>query len=156
MNDKLLNKITQQINAELYSGYMYSAMSNRCKIMGLHGFAKYFNMQGFEEGCHAKQMIDFLVGKNIYPKLLEVNADFNFENAAIESIALQYYTHETEVTSLIASIFDEATTQKDYLTATFYDDFLKAQIEGEKEALELVNRVKAAGTNIIALDLELE
>ncbi len=54
MNTKLLEGLNLQINKELYSAYLYFAMSTYFIETNMEGFAKVINEQAKEELTHAK------------------------------------------------------------------------------------------------------
>ena len=45
INQKISDAINTQINNEMYSAYLYMAMSAQCSEMSFEGFAKWFIIQ---------------------------------------------------------------------------------------------------------------
>ena len=60
INDKIVNSINKQVNEELYSAYLYLAMSAYFEEMGLKGFSSWMKVQVQEEIAHAMKFYNFL------------------------------------------------------------------------------------------------
>ncbi len=60
MNQRVLDTINDQIKHELYSAYLYLAMSAHFEAAGLPGFAKWTRLQAEEETEHAMKFFDFV------------------------------------------------------------------------------------------------
>ena len=53
INDKMAKALNKQINAELYSAYLYNAMTAYFASMNLEGFVNWMKVQSMEELYHA-------------------------------------------------------------------------------------------------------
>ncbi|HSO10690.1 MAG TPA: ferritin, partial [Desulfoprunum sp.] len=60
ISDKLNDALNGQINAELYSSYLYLSMSAWFSARSLPGFATWMRCQAQEELFHATKMFDYL------------------------------------------------------------------------------------------------
>ena len=60
VSQKLQDAINAQINAELWSAYLYLAMSMDAAEKGLKGVANWFYVQWKEEQDHAQIFINYL------------------------------------------------------------------------------------------------
>ena len=60
MNEKIRNALNGQINAELYSSYLYLSMASYFKRMNLDGFARWMEIQALEEMTHAMKFFNFI------------------------------------------------------------------------------------------------
>ena len=61
--EKALN---DQINAELYSAYLYLSMAAALEDMGLPGFANWTRIQNEEETFHAMKIYDFIIEFRVF------------------------------------------------------------------------------------------
>ena len=61
LSEKMQDALNQQLNAELYSGYMYLSMSSYFKSISLDGFAAWMHSQAQEELIHAMKFYDFII-----------------------------------------------------------------------------------------------
>ena len=69
MNKKVEKAINEQINAELWSAYLYLSMSAHFANEGLNGFANWFRIQWQEETTHAMKFFDYLIERGGKPEL---------------------------------------------------------------------------------------
>lgn len=156
MDNKVYELINDQINKELYSGYLYLSFANYYEDEGLSGFANWYFVQAQEERDHALIMRNYLLDNDCKVVLNVIDApDKTFTNhiQPIEA-ALE---HEKYVTSLINNIYAAATDAKDYRTMKFLDWFVDEQLEEEKNATDLLTRMKLFGSDAKALyDLDQE
>ena len=60
LSNNLHQAINAQINAELWSAYLYLAMSMDAEAKGLKGVANWFHVQYLEEQDHARIFMNYL------------------------------------------------------------------------------------------------
>ena len=156
MDQKVYELINDQINKELYSGYLYLSFADYYEAEGLKGFANWYMIQAQEERDHALIFRKYLLD-NDCPVVLKAidQPDKTFDEligpleAALE--------HEKYVTSLINGIYAAADEVKDYRTMQFLKWFIDEQLEEEANASEMVSNMKLFGTDpkgLYALDRE--
>ena len=56
LNEKIAKLINEQVNKELYSGYLYLDFANYYAAEGLDGFEHWYEVQAQEERDHAMMM----------------------------------------------------------------------------------------------------
>ena len=96
----LESAINAQINAELWSAYLYLSMSTYCQDAGFPGIANWFSIQFKEEQDHAMILLNYLQsrdGRVLLAPIDAVETEWSSPLAAFEA-TLQ---HEQKVTSLI-------------------------------------------------------
>ena len=144
MNKKLLNEMNEQINKELYSGYLYLAMAAHFEAQNLGGFARWMELQAQEELEHGMKFYAFLndLGERVELKAIDKpQAEFGMP----QEIFGQVLDHEKFVTSRIHMLFDLAVNEKDYAAQVFLQWFVNEQVEEEKNASEILESLKLAG-----------
>ena len=67
LNAKIAKLINEQVNKELYSGYLYLDFANYYADEGLDGFAHWYEIQAQEERDHAMMMRRYLIDKTFRP-----------------------------------------------------------------------------------------
>lgn len=139
LSQKIVNLINEQINAELYSSYIYLDMSNFYYEKGFSGFGNWFKVQSSEEYEHALKFIDYLHLNSIRVDLKEVKKP-EFKFTTLKDPLLRQLEHEEKVTSLINNIMEEAILAKDYRTIEFLNWFIKEQSEEEETAKDLLDK----------------
>lgn len=150
LNEKVHQAINEQINAELYSAYLYQSMMAHFDAMGLSGFANWMRIQSMEETLHAYKFYDYIIerGEKVTLKTIEgPQTEWETPLAAFENV-LQ---HEQKVTSLINNIMDIALDVRDHASSSFLQWFIDEQVEEEATAEGLVQKLRLVGDNPQAL-----
>lgn len=157
MNEKVETVLNGQINAELYSSYLYLAMAAHFEEANLKGIAKWFRIQAQEELCHAMIFYNYVNdrGGRVILEAVEKPKDRWDSVLAAFQDTLE---HEKLVTSMINHIADVAAELKDHATSTFIQWFITEQVEEESTASDLVARCGLVGDSrsaLLMLDNEL-
>jgi len=156
-NNKIEGVLNQQVNAELYSAYMYLGMSAYFESLNLKGFAKWMSAQAKEEVGHGMKIFKFLSDRGNKPTLLPIKApaDKWTSPQAVFETALK---HEQSVTGMIDNLVSIAQKEKDNTTFQFLQWFVEEQVEEEAQTSEIVDKLKLAksdGSALLMLDAEL-
>ena len=64
ISKKLAKAINDQINAEMWSAYLYLSMSQDIYAKGYKGIAHWYKVQFLEEQAHAAIMINYMLGSS--------------------------------------------------------------------------------------------
>lgn len=64
LNKKVEEALNAQINAEMWSAYLYLSMAAYCHAEGQPGMAKWFEVQFQEEQDHAKILFNYINSRN--------------------------------------------------------------------------------------------
>lgn len=145
MIDKNIAKlINEQVNKELYSAYLYLHFANYFEEENLDGFANWYIIQAEEEMEHGMKMRQYLIDNEVPVKLDAIaKPDKKFKTHM--DVLEAGYEHEKYVTSLIDKIYDAAFDAREYKTMQFLDWFVKEQVEEEKNAKDLIEKMKIFG-----------
>ena len=60
LSDKMNSALNEQINAEMFSSYLYLSMSGWFEAKGLSGFASWMRTQVQEETFHSEKLFDYV------------------------------------------------------------------------------------------------
>ena len=157
INKKMEEALNEQVNAELYSAYLYLSMESYFKSLNLNGFANWMRVQTQEEMIHAMKIYDFINGRGgrVILKAIEgPPIEWDSPLAVFEAV----YAHEQKVTGLINELVNLAIKEKDHATSTFLQWFVNEQVEEESSADEVVKQLKmmeSAPGGMFMLDREL-
>ncbi|HEB50055.1 MAG TPA: ferritin [Desulfobulbus sp.] len=157
LKKKILKALNEQINAEMYSSYLYLSMESYFQSVSLGGFAAWMRAQVQEELMHAMKFYDFVNERGGRVTLNAINKperDWESPLAAFQHIL----RHEQLVTSLINDLVDLAAREKDHATGIFLQWFVTEQVEEEATVGEIVNRLELIGNDssgLFFLDAEL-
>jgi len=158
MLSKTMEKaINGQINAELYSSYMYLGMSAWFTAKGLAGFANWMRQQAQEEMFHAIKMYDFVGGRGGRVVLAAIDKPPGDWQTSIE-VFQATLAHEQKVTGLINDLVNQAMDERDHASNIFLQWFVTEQVEEEANATAILDKLKLIGKEtggLFALDQEL-
>src|SRR5574341_205789 len=150
LSEPMQAALNEQVNAELYSAYLYLSMSAYCESRNLAGFAAWMRRQSQEEVTHALKLFDYINDQN-GRVLLKAVAQPPTEFASIIEVWQQTLDHERHVSSLIHKLFDQAHRANDYATQSLLQWFVTEQVEEEKTASRILEEVKMVGASSSAL-----
>jgi ferritin len=157
LTDKMEKALNDQLNAELYSSYLYLSMGAYFESVRHPGLANWMRVQAQEELVHAMKFFDYVNGSQGRVLLREVEAppkEWDSELAAFKHV----YQHEQKVTGLIKGLVNVAAAEKDDTTNKFLQWFVKEQVEEEESASDVVSKLTLAGSDkgkLMSLDREL-
>ena len=157
MKKSINDALNKQINAEIYSAYLYLAMGAYFDGLGLDGFASWMKVQYQEEMFHAMKFYGFVYerGGSVTMEAIEKPpADFK----SVLHVFEETFKHEQHVTSLINNLYDLAVKEKDYAFQSLLNWFIDEQVEEEDSAQKIVDKIKLAGEKgpgVYMLDQEL-
>jgi len=138
---KIEEALNGQINAELYSAYLYLSMESYFESVSLPGFANWMRVQTQEELMHAMKIYDFINergGRVLLKAIDQPQSEWKSPLVAFEAV----YKHEQKVTGLINDLVNLATEEKDHATTAFLQWFVNEQVEEEKNASDIVGKLK--------------
>ena len=157
ISKKLAKAINDQINAEMWSAYLYLSMSQDIYAKGFKGIAHWYKVQFLEEQAHAAIMINYLHAQDekvILAPIAKVPTSWKTVLAAFEDTL----KHEKAVTSMINNLCDIADEDKDRAAGNFLAWFIDEQVEEEENARDLIAQCKMIDGNLggmMILDKEL-
>ncbi|MDJ0765173.1 MAG: ferritin [Myxococcota bacterium] len=141
LSKRMEKAINEQINAEIFSAYLYYAMTSYFESMTLNGFAHWLRIQALEELTHAQKFVSYLNdrGARVHLSALEgPDNEWDSPLAAFEAV----YEHEQKVTGLINKLMELAQQESDFATVNFLQWFIGEQVEEEAAADEMVQKLK--------------
>ncbi|MBK8805973.1 MAG: ferritin [Bacteroidales bacterium] len=144
MNKKVEKALNEQINAELYSSYLYLSMSAWASVKGFKGTQHWLRLQAQEELTHAMKMYDFILGRGGSVNLKQIEAAENKWEGVLELFE-SVYKHEQKVTELINDLYDLCLKEKDHATGSFLQWFINEQVEEEANVTTIIDQLKLAG-----------
>lgn len=150
LSTKMEDAITKQINAELYSAYLYLSMSSYFQSKSLAGFAQWMRMQAQEEQFHAMKFYDYVHergGRVVLTAIVQPPSEWDSPFAAFENVL----AHEQKVTGLINDLTNLAIDERDHASNIFLQWFISEQVEEEASAGEIIDKLKLIGNDTAGL-----
>jgi ferritin len=157
VSENMQAALNKQMNAELYSAYLYLAMAAYYEDSDLPGFANWMIAQAQEEMSHAMKFYDYLVQRGSRVMLDAIEKPQSQWKSAL-AVSEHVLEHEKLVTSMINNLVDIAVEEKDHATNNFLQYFVAEQVEEEESAGGVLQKVKLANessTGLLLVDSEL-
>ena len=153
----LAKALNDQVNAEMYSAYLYLSMSAYTESAGYKGAASWLYAQWKEEMAHAIHMYQYILDREAAPVLKAIEApDAKF--SGLTDIFKKVLAHEQKVTASINNIATLAMKENDHACYQFIMWYVSEQVEEESNARDIISRLAMIGDNkglILNLDTEL-
>lgn len=157
ISKKMEKALNEQVNAELFSAYLYLSMEAYFKSLNLNGFANWMRVQTQEEVVHATKIYEFInerAGRITLKAIDGPETEWDSPLAVFKAA----YEHEQKVTGLINDLVNLAIEEKDHASNTFLQWFVNEQVEEEASADQVVQQLKLmekAPGGLFLLDREL-
>jgi ferritin len=158
LSKKMEKALNEQVNAEMYSAYLYLAMSAYFEDQNLSGFANWMYVQAQEEMTHAMKIYRYIHDRGGRVLLEQIDKP-QTEWDSTEKVMEEVYSHEQKVTGMIHDLVNLAREEKDHGTDNMLQWFVGEQVEEEANADELLQQVKMIGgkpQGLLMLDRELK
>lgn len=142
--EKVNALLNVQLNAELFSSYLYLAMSAYFESQTLKGMAKWMKLQSEEEKKHSDKLYNYLIERGIkveFPAIIAPVVDGKSALSVFEAAL----AHEKKITSMIYKIAEVSAAEKDYATNNFIQWYVAEQVEEESAAQAIVDQLKLVG-----------
>ena len=158
LNKRIEEELNKQINAEIWSAYLYLSMSAYFEDKNLPGFANWMRVQYQEELTHALKIFDYVNergGRVILQPIEKVKTEWRDTVEVFE----ETLKHEQHVTGLINNLVNVAIEEKDHATNNTLQWFVSEQVEEEAAADEILQQLKmlqGKKEGIIMIDRELK
>ena len=158
MISKALTKaLNDQVNAEIYSAYLYLSMSAYAEGAGLKGAASWLYTQAQEEMAHGIHMYQYVLDRGAAPVLPAIQApEASF--AGLPDVFEKVLAHERHVTERINNIATLAMKEHDHACYHFITWYVSEQVEEEASASDILSKLALMGDNkglLLSLDNEL-
>jgi ferritin len=152
LSKKMSDRLNEQINKEMFSAYLYMAMSARSGEAGYKGVAKWLMVQYHEEMFHAMKLYGYLEDQGAAVELKALAAPA-FKETGIKELFEHVLEHEKEVTASIREIVALAREERDYATEGFIQWYVQEQVEEEKNDNEILQAIGLVGNSAQGLYL---
>lgn len=157
LSQQLHDALNAQINAEMWSGYLYLSMSVDAEAKGLKGVANWFYVQFREEQDHARILMNYILSRDAEVHLQPI-AEVRTSWASPLEMFRDTLEHEQKVTAMINNLAAIAAGDKDYASSNMLVWFIDEQVEEEETAREMIGACEAVEGNkfgLYMLDKEL-
>jgi len=146
LKESLKKALSEQVNAEYYSAYLYLTMSAYVDGLGYKGFANWLFVQAQEEMAHGTHIYEYILERGEQPSFADIKMpEANY--SGIKSVFEKVLSHEQHVTELINNIASLAMKENDHATYNFIMWYVDEQVEEEASATEVLDKINIMGEN---------
>ena len=157
LSQKLHDALNAQVNAELWSAYLYLSMALDAESKGYKGIANWFHVQFQEEQAHARIFMNYMLSRDAKVELLPIEAVPTTRETPLAMFE-KTLEHEKKVTALINNLASIANDDRDFASINRLNWFIDEQVEEEENARDMIQAVAAVIDNkygLYMLDKEL-
>ena len=157
ISDKMNAALNEQINKEMYSAFLYMAMSSHSSGIGLKGVANWYMVQYHEEMFHAMKLYEYIHSQGGKVTLLPI-AQPPAEFDSPLDMFTKTLAHEQMVTQSINQLMDLAIEERDHATRIFLQWYVTEQVEEEENDNEIIDQLRlidGSPQGLMMLDREL-
>jgi len=157
LSQKLHDALNAQINAELWSAYLYLSMSMDAEAKGMKGVANWFYIQFREEQDHARIFMNYVLSRDAEVKLAPIAEVRTSWTSPLEMFR-DTLAHEKKVTAMINDLAAIAAEDRDFASSNMLVWFIDEQVEEEENARGMIAACEAVEGNkfgLYMLDKEL-
>ncbi|MFT3676322.1 MAG: ferritin [Chitinophagaceae bacterium] len=137
--------LNKQVQMEAESSQAYLAMASWSEIQpGLEGVSNFFYKQSDEERIHMLKLVRFINergGFAVVPRLDQPTLTFT----SLKKLFEEFLKHELKVSDSINDLVHLSLTEKDYATHNFLQWYVNEQIEEERTARTLNDKLELIG-----------
>ena len=126
-NKKIETAINDQINAELWSAYLYLSMSAYCYDNGYNGVANWYQVQFKEEQDHAMILFNYVISRGGRVTLKPIEAVPTQWDSLLNSFE-ETLKHERIVTGLINDLYTWPLQESVFAPQTMFKWFIDEQV----------------------------
>ena len=142
LSERLHAALNEQINAELWSAYLYLSMSMDAENKGFKGVANWFYVQWLEEQDHARILMNYINsrdGKVVLKPIEKVQTEWS----SVLEMFQETLRHERVVTGLINNLAAIASEDRDFASSNMLTWFVNEQVEEEESARDMIFAVES-------------
>lgn len=145
LSKAIQDALNKQVQMEAESSQAYLAMASWSEIQpGLEGVSNFFYKQSDEERIHMLKLVRFINergGFAVVPPLDQPTLTFT----SLKKLFEEFLKHELKVSDSINDLVHLSLTEKDYATHNFLQWYVNEQIEEERTARTLNDKLELIG-----------
>lgn len=146
LKDSVQDALNDQLNAELFSAYIYYSMSAYYESVDLPGIAGWMRAQAQEELFHVSKFFTYITERDGRVLMKEVDGPPVEWGSPVEAM-MAAHEHEHLISERINNLVTLAKEQNDVPTENFLQWFVAEQVEEEATTWEAVRKLKMVGND---------
>jgi len=154
ISKKMQDAFNEQIQAEMYSSYLYLSMVACFHSVNMDGMAQWMHVQTKEENAHAMKFFKHIVDRGGRVELLAIDKPTSDWASPLEAFKAAY-EHELYITGRINNLVKLAAEEGDNAASIFLQWFVTEQVEEEANTFKIVlmlEKIKESANGLFMLD----
>jgi len=155
LSPKITSALNAQVEKEAYSSQLYLAMASWAEVNGYAGIAEWLYVQSDEERLHMLKILKYINergSEGIVGAIKLPPQKFKSVKHAFDDVL----KHEQFISKSINEIVYLCGAEKDFTTQNFLQWFVNEQIEEEKNARAIIDKLKLVGeSNLYLFDRDI-
>lgn len=145
LSKSLQGALNRQVQMEAQSSQAYLAMASWAEIQpGLEGVTEFFYNQSEEERVHMLKLIRYINERGGYAVVSELKQPM-VTFPSLKKLFDEFLNHELQVSNSINDLVDMALQEKDFATHNFLQWYVSEQLEEERTARTLNDKLELIG-----------
>lgn len=150
ISKKIQDAFNEQIQAEMFSSYLYLSMAAYFHSINMDGMAKWMHVQTKEENSHAMKFFEHIVERGGKVELMQIDKPKIEWNSPLEAFS-EAYKHEQYITGRINNLVKLAAEESDNAASIFLQWFVNEQVEEEANTSKITEKLKKIGDSVNGL-----
>jgi ferritin len=144
LKEKVEKILNLQITKEAYSSQLYLAMASWCEKEGYNGSASFLYRQSDEERMHMLKLLHYINDRGSHA-IVDTLDKPACEFGSIRELFSKVLEHERFITESINECVEVCMTEKDYTTNQFLQWYVAEQVEEERNAQTIIDKLNLLG-----------
>lgn len=141
LSKKMEKALNEQLNAELFSSYLYLSMAAYFEGRNLDGFGSWMKVQAQEELAHGMKFYEFINSRGGKVTLDAIEAPQTKWDSPLDAFVAAE-KHEQHISKLINDLVNQAVKESDNASHQFLMWFVAEQVEEEESVGRIVEHMK--------------
>ncbi|MGQ9609886.1 MAG: ferritin [bacterium] len=144
ISKKIQDAFNEQIQAEMFSSYLYLSMAAYFHSINMDGMAKWMHVQVREENGHAMKFFQHIIDRSGKVELMQIDKPKTEWSSPLEAFS-EAYKHEKYITGRINNLVNLAKEESDNAASIFLQWFVTEQVEEEANTSKITEKLKKIG-----------
>lgn len=146
LSTKINSLLNKQIELEASSSHVYLSMASWAEVQGFEGISQFLYKHSDEERMHMLKLMRFVNERGGYAQTPALKAEKSkYKN--VTELFEDILKHELLVTAEINNLVDATLKEKDYSTHNFLQWYVTEQIEEERLARTILDKLNLIGND---------
>ncbi len=157
ISKKVQDAFNEQIQAEMFSSYLYLSMAAYFHSINMDGMAKWMHVQTKEENDHAMKFFQHIIDRGGKVELMQIDKPKTEWTSPLEVFS-EAYKHEKYITGRINNLVKLAEEESDNAASVFLQWFVNEQVEEEantSKITEILKKIGDSANGLFMLDSQL-